>query len=195
MDVWNSKSSVDSKVKVFKLTIEVCALFGCESWHLTRKERNTLDTTLWHMLRKVLRSVRRPLPDGTVETWLEWWRRTGRDAKNKWLDLGNMPWSSVYASRICNWFHKIANMPENDPVRTVAKWRDTEWQCECVRLGDRGGLLRPRSGNPFRWDRAVHRFWAPRGYCWLGKDGQRPNDGLWEQHSQSFNHFLVTSGC
>ena len=85
MDVWNSKSSVDSKMKVFKLTIEACALFGCKSWHLTKKERNTLDTTLWHMLRKVRRSGRRPLPDGTVETWLEWWRRTGRDAKkNGW---------------------------------------------------------------------------------------------------------------
>ena len=194
MDIWNPKSSADSKMKVFKLTTEACAFFGCESWGLTRKERNTLDTTLWHMLRKVLRSGRRPLPDGTVETWPDWWRRTGRDAKQKWLDLGNMPWSSVYASRIWNWFRKIANMPEDDPVRIVAQWRDTEWQCERVRLGDRS-LQRPRRGSPFRWDRAVHRFWARGGHYWLGSEGQRPNDGLWEQLSQSFNHFFVTSGC
>ena len=122
------ESSADSKVKVFMLTIEACALFGCESWHLTRKGRNTLDTTLWHMLRKVLRSGRWPFPDGTVETWLDWWRSTGRDAKQKWLDLGSMPWSSVYASRIWNWCRKIANTPDDDPVRVVAKWRDIEWQ-------------------------------------------------------------------
>ena len=56
VDVWSSKSSVDSKTRTFKLTIEACALFGCESWHLTRKEQNSLDTTLCHMLREVLRS-------------------------------------------------------------------------------------------------------------------------------------------
>ena len=85
-------------------------------------------------------------------------------------------------------------MNGNDPARIMAKWRGYEWQCERVRLGDKT-LQRPRSGNPFRLDRAVHRFWARRGYYWLGSGGQRLDDGLWEQLSQSFNHVLVNSGC
>ena len=45
-DIWSSKSSLHSKLHVFRMTVEPCALFGCGSWHLIRQERNTLDTTL-----------------------------------------------------------------------------------------------------------------------------------------------------
>lgn len=192
-EVWRSRASFESKVRVFRLVVESCALFGCESWHLTRKERNLLDSTMCRMLRKILNYKRRPQPDGTVETWLEWWRRSGQAAKKKYRDCGFMPWSSIYADRLWSWSRKIASLDDLDPVKRAVMYRDSEWQCERTRLGDRS-QLRPSAGNPFRWDRSVHRFWTRRGYYWLGSGAQRPSDALWDQLKLTFNHYLVTSG-
>ena len=169
-----------------------CILVGSESWHLTRQDRTYLDGVLARMVRKIMGLKRRPSPQG-IETWLEWWRRTGRRAKQAWLDCGYALWSVVYASRKWRWASKISCLPENDPIKLVSLCRDTEWQCDRSRSADLA-IKRPKRGNPFRWDRVLHRFWARRGYYWLGQGVHRPTRELWFQLEDSFTHYLVTSG-
>ena len=131
-------------------------------------------------------------PQG-VEPWLEWRRRTARLAKKVRLDAGFPLWSVTYASRKWGWASKICALPDTNPIKVVTKWRDFEWQCDRTRSAD-VDMRRPRRGNPFRWDRAVHRFWARRGFYWLGGGVHRPTRDFWIQHEYTFTHFLVTTG-
>ena len=171
-DVWKGRGSVIAKLKVFRMTVEPCVLFGCECWHLSKQDRIFLDGVLSRMVRKIMGRRRLCSPLGP-ETWLEWWRRTGRLAKTAWLDAGFPLWSVAYASRKWGWASKICALPDTNPIKIVTKWRDSEWQCDRTRSADLV-LRRPRRGNPFRWDRAVHRFWARKGFYWLGDGVHRP---------------------
>ena len=104
-----------SKLKVFRMTVEPCVLFGCECWHLTRQDRSYLDGVLSKMVRKIMGHKRRCSPHGT-ELWLDWWRRTGRSAKKAWLDAGFPLWSVAYASRKWGWVSKICALPNSNPI-------------------------------------------------------------------------------
>ena len=110
-DVWRGRASVLSKLKVFRMTVEPCVLFGCECWHLTRLDRTYLDGVLSRMVRKIM-GHRRRHQSGHLELWLDWRRRTGRLAKSAWLDAGFPLWSVAYASRKWGWASKICALPD-----------------------------------------------------------------------------------
>ena len=190
-EVWRGRASVLSKLRVFRMTVEPCVLFGCACWHFTRQGRTYLDGVLPRMVRKIMGHKRRYSPLG-MELWLDWWRRTGRLAKKAWLDAGFPLWSVAYASRKWGWASKICALPNSNRIKIVTKWRDSEWQCDRIRSADLA-LRRTVRGSPFRWDRVVHRFWSRKGFYWLGDGMHRPTRDFWLQHEHTFTHFLVIS--
>ena len=51
--VWNSHVSTETKVRIFKSSVESILLYGCESWVMTNVAEKIVDGTYTHMLRRV----------------------------------------------------------------------------------------------------------------------------------------------
>ena len=126
VDVWKSRAPLTNKLAVLQQTVEQVALFGPEVWTPSCRDRAMLNTTLFRMIRKIMRRGRRPLAGGLLEPWVDWWIRTGRLARKSWIDAGFKMWSSAAARRKWLWASKIF-AGAADVSFTLVSWRSIEW--------------------------------------------------------------------
>ena len=188
MDVWKSKAPLNSKLAVLQQTVEQVALFGSEVWTPSCRDRAVLNTTLLRMIRKIMRRGRRPLAEGYLEPWVEWWIRTGRLARKSWIDAGFKMWSTAAARRKWLWAFKIS-AGSADIGFTLVNWRSIEWQRQQERILRHKRETRPSPGKPWRWETVVHRFWERRGYVWLDRGEQAVSEDLWFSEADKFEHW------
>ena len=155
------------------LTVEPTLFHGACTWRLTVSQRRSLDVLLHRMIRRIMN--RRRGPD---ECWLEWWRRTGRLARESWQDVA-VPWSTKYVTLHWQWGTTLSCMPDISLPRLLQTWRDSEWTAVQVReLGPRRHI-RPVQGRPWRWEDMLHKFWTRRGWHWSAPNAQHPPKQLW----------------
>ena len=84
-------------------------LYGCAAWTLTKDLENKVHLTQRRMVRMKLgckRKISTNEPD-RVETWLDWIRRTTREAEMRMEELHIEDWVSIHCLQKVAWARKL----------------------------------------------------------------------------------------
>ena len=99
-------------------------LYGCAAWTLTKDLENKVRRTQRRMLRMILGSGRRAnttTPDG-VDTWVEWVRRTTREAETCLQELQLDDWITTHRRQKLEWARRLAVEKNRTWASRVLDW-------------------------------------------------------------------------
>lgn len=138
--------NLDKRLRFFDTCVSQQALWCCESWPITMKEKDLLRTTQNCLLRR-LAGPRRKID----ETWVEWIKRSTRKSIAAAKHVGIRPWVDVHLKSKWSWAGHVVRMDDNRLARRAVKWHDSMWWA--LEVAEFTGLLRCRRPHQTRWFR------------------------------------------
>jgi len=111
------------RLKLFQSVITPTALYGCSSWVMTGAREAELQTTQMKMLRSMLGRRRRNLPDGELETWVDWIKHTTADARAAMEAHGVRHWVVLQQCKVKNWAGELEAMSTDRWTKRVLSWQ------------------------------------------------------------------------
>ena len=167
------------------MTVTQTALWCCESWLITQKEKQLLQTTQNAMLRRIAGPRRRP-----DEDWLDWIKRSTRFALCTARDCGIRFWHEAHLQSKWTWAGHVVRMQGDRLARRAAEWRDSQWQGTELQLPSSLRIRRPARTRWFRWEDELKRYAAYANWqSWQGVAQQRDSSGkaaIWLHHTKGF---------
>jgi len=161
-EIWlllsNRNSSLRKRLQLFSVVVGRSALWGSESWTLTRRQKERLQAVQRRMLRRF--AGRRRQPD---EDWVTWIRQSTHMALNAAAAAGTKGWIQEHLARKWQWAGHVARMAayrESSWTFKLTVWRDSYWmsmqQPDSAEYSSRP--LRARAGRFRRWEHEAHTF-------------------------------------
>ena len=116
--------SLQNRLRLFQSTVGATLLYGAEAWALTRQMEKKVLRLQRRMLRMILGHGRRKLgpDDDELEPWVDWLKRTTREAEKKLKEIGVETWTVTYRRRKWKWASHVANMSAGRPAYATAAW-------------------------------------------------------------------------
>jgi hypothetical protein len=109
------------RCKLFQSALTPTVLYGGSSWVLTSVMEAQLKSTRMKMLRIVLGKRRLSTEDG-LETWVDWVKRTTRDARLAMEEYGVADWVVDRRSRVRCWRNRLTNMNGDRWAKIAFAW-------------------------------------------------------------------------
>jgi len=138
------------RIRLFDSVVTPCALYGCGSWALTKTEEQHIRTTQWRMLRAILNKPRRILDpaasdtqstsedadqdqeleelgeDEQLERWVDWLKRTTKDATDALEKVGAEDWVTVLRKRKWHWAERVCRHSNERWTSKILHWKPEE---------------------------------------------------------------------
>ena len=177
--------NLHKKLKCFDASVTQTALWCCESWLLTVKEKRLLESTQNRMLRKFAGPGRRP-----EEPWVDWVKRSTRTARKHAESAGIRFWLDAHLKAKWGWAgHTVRMQPDRLACRAAA-WRDSEWWKEEMELPASLRHHRPHRTRWFRWEDDLKKYASECAWgSWQSVAKTRDIGGkayLWQSHCSDF---------
>jgi hypothetical protein len=168
------------KLRVFDASVTQTALWCCESWLLTVKEKRLLESTQNRMLRRIAGPGRRP-----EEPWVDWIKRSTRAAREHAANAGIRLWVDSHLKAKWCWAGHVLRMQPARLACRAATWRDGEWwRTEMRETPASLRYHRPHRTRWFRWEDELKKYALEQGWSsWQSITKQRD---IWLQHWKGF---------
>ena len=98
-------------------------LMGSGSWVLTRVRESILRTIQLKMLRTMLGKQRFLLPNGSLETWVDWMKRTTSDVRQLMVSNKIPEWPTEQRMRVQKWAQKLGEMGSDRWAKKALDWQ------------------------------------------------------------------------
>ena len=175
--------NLDKRLKLFDSSVTQTALWCCESWLLTQKEKMLLQTTQNTMLRRIAGSRRRP-----DEEWVDWIKRSTRQAHRAAKDCHIRFWHDAHLQAKWTWAGHVWRMDASRLARRAVEWRDSEWQATEYKLPASLRIRRPARTRWFRWEDDLRRY---AEHCsWQSWQTVAQSTDAWNGHAAPFVQFM-----
>ena len=109
------------RLKLFQSILTPTVLYGCSSSVLTSAMEDKLRSTQMKMLRTIL-GRRRLITDGGLESWVDWVKRTTREARQALESHGVKDWVAVRLSQLQSWRKRLDGMPKQRWAKIAYEW-------------------------------------------------------------------------
>jgi hypothetical protein len=174
------------RLRLFDACVSQSALWCCESWLITKKEKDLLKSTQNNMLRRIAGPRRAP-----DESWVEWVKRSTRRAVAEAKQTGIRMWVDAHLKSKWCWAGHAIRMAEGRLARRGLEWRDSVWwTTEVLLFSGQLRLRRPMRTHWFRWEDDLKRYAAICGWAsWQSVAQLRDEFGhasKWLQHCEAF---------
>ena len=174
------------RLQLFDSCVTQTALWCCESWLITQKEKNLLQSTQNRMLRKIAGPRRRP-----DEDWVEWIKRSTREATGRAKEAGIRFWLNAHLKSKWCWAGHVIRMSPERLARRAVEWRDAEWWAkEVAEVSAQLRMRRPHRTHWFRWEDELRRYASRCGWSsWQSVARTRNSSGnasTWLDHCEAF---------
>ena len=147
--------SLHDRLKLLDTVVKPTVLYGAATWVMTSPMESRLQRCQRRMLRMILGRGRRRVQTNTglgdtVEPWVDWVKRSTREAESKMDDLSMDTWVTAQRRLKWAWAQKVQQSSSNTWSRIVAEW---EPQCALRSQG------RPRA----RWSDDIQKLLSSKG--------------------------------
>ena len=120
----------------------------------SKRQRHRYNAIQNAMASQVVRTRRR-----VGESWVDWFKRSRRTARDLLRKLGYAPWGNTLLLRVLSWAGHVARLPPGRICQQVLYWRNLQWwrkRQALISLG-LGGLRHPQCcfGRPVRWEEKI----------------------------------------
>ena len=177
--------NLSKRLRIFDSSVTQTAFWCSESWLLTRKEKQLLQTTQNSMLRRIAGPRRRP-----DEGYVDWIRRSTRKAIARAKEAGIRFWQAAHLKSKWSWAGHVLRMNPERIARRAVEWRDSRWQATEYLVPISMRITRPVSKRWFRWEDELHKYAAHCGWdSWQAVAQQRDDSGsasVWLNHCEAF---------
>ena len=113
---------ISLRLKLFHSVITPTALYGCGSWVMTSARQATLRSAQLKMLRSILGLRRIQMPNGDIETWVDWVQRATNNVCHL-MDVHCIPsWTDEQISRTSRWRERLEHMTYERWAKQVFEW-------------------------------------------------------------------------
>jgi hypothetical protein len=146
--------NLEKRLRLFDACVTQSALWCCESWLITQREKDLLKSTQNNVLRRIAGPRRKP-----DETWVEWIKRSTHQALQHAQKAGIRMWVDTYLKNKWLWAGHVLRMSEDRLARRAATWRDgVWWTSEVNEMPTQLRFRRPHRTHWFRWEDELRRF-------------------------------------
>ena len=145
-------------------------MWCCESWLLTVRDRQRLQSVERSMLRRFAGPRRAP-----DEEYVAWLQRSTRSAEHARDSAGISSWNVQVAFRKWGWAGHVARMNQHRWASRLTFWRDSEWwgQQDHRTSGVVSRPMRSRQGHFSRWETELCKFSETQAWPdWRQRAGQ-----------------------
>ena len=172
--------NLHKRLRLFDTTVAQTALWCCESWLLTQKEKRLVKATQHAMLRRIAGPRRNP-----DEDWIAWVQRSTRAALAHARASSVRIWLDFHHRSKYTWAGHVVRMDSNRLARRALTWRDSEWWAsEFLEKPARERLRRPHCTHWFRYEDELKRFALAQG--WQSWQGRAKVTGTWLLSTSAF---------
>ena len=163
--VFRSTASIQAKADFWCKTVLRSLLWGTVTLRGDSFVPTKLDTVQNDMFRRMLGLKRRPLPEGGVEPWLQWQKRTLAKAKNAIQNLGCRA-SSYFVKEKIAWAQHCVRFGLNDKPSHLLKplllYRCRRWwhMQEMYNNLNWDAIHHATRGKPYLWENSFSQDWS-----------------------------------
>ena len=176
----NYNTSIARRRQCFEKVVSKSALWGCESWHLSREQLVRIEGVQLNMIRRIVRTRRRP-----AEGWLDWLVRSNGVARD-WMQRSSVrSWDVQHLERVWHWAGHVARK-QDSLVLAAVRFRCRTWDNEQVAVLGKFRPRRPRQDRYWRWEDDIYTF---KGDYWWAAAHDRE---LWKDAATDFSSWKST---
>ena len=178
--------SQQKRLRLFDKAVTASLLWACESWTLTKREQRQLTSVQNTMLRRIVVSRRH-----ASETWVEWVKRSTRQARAVARRAGIRCWVAAYLEAKWKWAGHIMRMGADRPARCITEWRDSECSLieDALHGNSRDRRRRCRRQRWFRWEDCFRKYTTLKN--WTSWQTSAKNRDRWRRECKSFVKMCV----
>ena len=140
-------TSLAKRLRLFDAKVGAAALWCCESWTLTRRQKQRLRSTERAMLRRFAGPR-----CNAAEEYIPWIKRATHCAESKRDEVGIKSWVEAYYWKKWSWAGHIARNDAHRWTCRLTKWRDHTWWSSLDHRSSACRPLRARAGHFQRWE-------------------------------------------
>ena len=175
--------NLNKRLRLFDSSVTQTALWCCESWLLTQREKRLLQSTQNAMLRRIAGPRRAP-----EEPWVDWVKRSTRRALALAREAGIRLWKDAYLKSKWCWAGHVMRMSPDRIARRGVEWRDSRWQAVENALPAGMRVRRPGRKRWFRWEDELRSYAEHNGLdCW---QALAQNRKIWMEHCEHFLKYV-----
>ena len=153
----------------------------CESWTLTLKEKQRLQTTERAMLRRFAGVRRSP-----VEDYLSWVVRATRSAELARESANLKSWVASVLERKWSWAGHVARMNEHRWASRLSSWRNHAWWQDQDQRSIAARPIRSRAGHFQRWETEILKFGEHIGWNSWSNTARAMDTAAWNERCMEF---------
>ena len=147
---------------MFEKSVSKSALWGYESWHLSRDQLVRIKGVQLNMIRKIVRARRRP-----SEGWLEWIVRSNEVARDWMRRCSVRTWDIQHLERVWHWAGRV-DRKQDSLVLAAVRFRCRTWNAEQKSVLGNVRLMRPKQYRFWRWEEDIYIQGRPMVDCYTG---------------------------
>ena len=123
----NKSYTINRRLELFNCVVAPAALYGCAARALTTAEEGRLLRAERRMLRMIIGHSRRwkmdaPADEREVDPWLDWVKRTTREAEQRMDNLGIESWISQYRRRKWRYAGQLIRGSQDKWSNSLLRW-------------------------------------------------------------------------
>jgi hypothetical protein len=180
-------TDLKKRLRLFESNVSRSLLWCCESWTLSLREKQRLQSTERAMLRRF--AATRRAPD---QEYLDWIRTATHSAERSRDEAGIRSWCAGASLQKWSWGGHVARMSMHRWARRMTGWRDSEWWSD----QDHRSSIRPiraRRGHFTRWEAEMAKFATEKGWSHWKSAASDRSTAEWNQLGPEFSNFACKS--
>ena len=141
------------RLRLFDMCVTQTMLWCCESWTLTKAEKQRMQTVQNDMLRRIVGPRR-----GAEEEWLTWIKLSTRAARKHAKDARVRFWLEAHLRKKWSLAGHVARMAEDRLAKRATVWRDSFWWAIEGSMPIASRCQRPVRTRWLRWEDELRRY-------------------------------------
>ena len=176
-------TSLQKRKRLFDANVGRSILWCCESWTLTIKDKQRLQSTERAMLRRFAAPKRQ-----SGENYIQWLRRATHTAELARDNCCIRSWNAAAAFKKWSWAGHVARMVAHRWALRLTCWRDSVWWSEQNQSAGASVLrpMRARAGDFRRWEQKLCKYARLMGWAHWRPKAQSMSTQDWNGHCSEF---------
>jgi len=183
-------TDLKKRLRLFEANVGRSLLWCCESWTLSLKEKQRLQSTERAMLRRFAGPRRAP-----DQEYIDWIREATHRAEKSRDEAGIRSWCAAAAFQKWHWAGHVARMSDHRWAARMTKWRGSEWWVAQDQRSSKSTPrpMRARPGHFTRWEEELVKFSTNMGWGHWKKAASERSTAEWNSFSGTFSAIACKS--
>jgi hypothetical protein len=181
-------TSLAKRLRLFETNVSKSMMWACESWTLTVKDKQRLQSVERAMLRRFAGPRR-----NSTEDYIPWLSRATHAAEQARNSVGIKSWTDSVAAKRWSWAGHVARMYAQRWASRLTKWRGSDWWKGQDHDTNSGRPLRARAGHFRRWENELVKFATHIGWNSWWQTAQTMTTPSWNNYCADFIAFANRS--